>query len=99
MFCGTSTHDLKRITQHTRITLCGGSAATRLYNPLGGAYFTFYGCVLLSRSIGRRRLSGVQLIVDGVNNYERLDCISAYYVLVTRLSACTVECTAINGRL
>ena len=58
----------------------GGSAATRTYNPLGGAYYRSYGCVLLSRGSRRRRTLGVQLLASGVYNYERFDygilCIS-----------------------
>ena len=71
----------------------------RLYIPLEGAYYRSYGCVLLSRGIRRRRLSGVHLLATGVYNYERFACITVYYVLLTRLSACTVECIATTGCL
>ena len=84
-----------------RLFNCGGYAATCLYNPLGGAYYRSYGFILLSRGIKRQRPSGDQLLATRVytRRIDRLACITAYYVLVTRLSACTVQCTAIIGRL
>ena len=39
--------------------LCIGSAATHLYNPLGGAYYRSYECVLLGPDSRLRTLSGM----------------------------------------
>ena len=44
---------------------CRGSPATRLYNPLGGAYYRSYWYILLSR---RRPLSGVYHLAISVFN-------------------------------
>ena len=51
---------------------CVRSVATRLYNPLGGAYYRSYGCSSLSRDSRRRRLPGVYDLATCVHYYERL---------------------------
>ena len=43
--------------------------ATRLYNPLGGAYYHSCGCFLLSRDSRGSRPSGVQYLATGVYNF------------------------------
>ena len=48
-----------RIQRMAKYYVCNTSATKRLYNLLGGAYNRSCECVLFSRGIRRRRISGV----------------------------------------
>ena len=63
----------------TFIAICSGSAATRLYNQLGGAHYRSYGCALLSRD-SRRRLPGV-VVLSYLCTLLRTACFEAYYLI------------------
>ena len=43
-----------------------GYAATRLYNPLGGAYYRSFGCVLWNSDSRERRTPGELLLATGL---------------------------------